>query len=378
MTLDNDLTTDLLVLESHINSLFDTVKKGSTKIKDIQFFEMRLFCLNSLSDMIGYILDDNAKDIFDLDQVTLCLLDEYDEITHLLDQESFNFSENPGLILVRDKESLKANFGYIVHAYLGPFDLEHFGHFFSPYDVPPASIAIIPLYRDGKYLGTLNLGSRHRDRFSSTLTDDFVVHLGRVVGLCFENRLNIETIQRTSYIDTLTGINNRRFLEQRIGEELTRCQRGNDPLTCLFLDIDNFKSVNDKYGHQVGDKVLTAVAKTIKSQLRNNDVLARYGGEEFIALLSNINQAQGFEIAERIRRTVQSLKINVYETMIPVTLSIGLATCITDENHSLKTNEAAMRLINTADSAMSRAKSNGRNRTEFRDVILSQTLALNV
>ncbi|MDD1612876.1 MAG: diguanylate cyclase [Methylococcaceae bacterium] len=374
--LENDLTTDLLVLESHINSLFDTVKKGSTKIRHFQFFEMRLFSQNSLADMIGYILD-NAKDVFDLDHVTLCLLDECGEIARLLDEESFSLDENPGLILLPDRESLKAQFGYIVHSYMGSFDQEHFGHFFTHYDDPPGSIAITPLYRHGKYLGTLNLGSRRSDRFSSTITDEFVAHLGLIVGLCFENRLNIETIRRTSYIDTLTGVNNRRFLEQRIGEELDRCQRSNDPLTCLFLDIDYFKSVNDKYGHQAGDKVLSTVAKTIKSQLRNNDVLARYGGEEFIALLTNINHSTGVEIAERIRRNVQSLKINFSEITIPVTLSIGLSTYRSDRKHPLTTIEAATHLINSADSAMYQAKNKGRNRIEYNEIRFDRTLAMN-
>jgi diguanylate cyclase (GGDEF)-like protein len=375
MILEDDLTTDLLVLESHISSLFDTVKKGSIKLRHFQFFEMRLFSLNSLADMIGYIFD-NAKDVFELDQVTLCLLDEGGEITRILTEESFRFSENDDLVLLQDREALKAKFGYVVHSYLGPFDQEHFGHFFNPSQPLPASIAITPLYRHGKYLGTLNLGSRRSDRFSSKVTDEFVAHLGLIIGLCFENRLNIETIRHTSYIDTLTGVNNRRFLEQRIGEELARCQRSNDPLTCLFVDIDYFKSVNDKYGHQAGDLVLSTVARTIKSQLRSNDVLARYGGEEFIALLTNINQSTGFEIAERIRRNVQSLRITFSETTIPVTLSIGLATYRSDRRFPLSVTEAAARLINTADLAMYQAKNKGRNRIEYNEISLDRPFVL--
>ncbi|MEC4748676.1 diguanylate cyclase [Methylomicrobium sp. Wu6] len=371
------MTTDLIVLESHISSLFDTVRKSSLMFKDFQSFEMRLFSLNSLADMIGYFLD-NAKAVFDLDQVTLCLHDEYGDFSRILGEESCNLSDKQGMVLLCDKDLLKAKFGYMAHSYVGSFDLEHFGHFFTPLlEASPSSIAIIPLYRRGRYFGTLNLGSCLSDRFSCTKTTDFIAYLGMVIGICFENHLNLETIRRTSYIDTLTGVNNRRFLEQRIGEELDRCQRNDDPLTCLFLDIDYFKSVNDKYGHQVGNKVLSTVAKTIKSQLRNNDVLVRYGGEEFIALLTNINQSKGFEIAERIRRNVQSLKITFNETTVPVTLSIGLSTYQSDRKHPMTTAEAAARLIDTADSAMYQAKNKGRNRIECTEIALDRPLALN-
>ncbi|MGJ0514579.1 MAG: diguanylate cyclase [Methylomicrobium sp.] len=373
--LDNDLTTDLIVLESHISGLFDSIKKGSSMLKDFQSFEMHLFNQSSLGELIRYILD-SAKEVFDLDQVTLCLLDESGELSQLLGEESFSLADNQRLTLLRDKALLSTKFGYIVHSYLGSFEQEHFGHFFAPSEIPLANVAIIPLYRRGEYLGTLNLGSRQSGRFFGLITDDFLSHLGMVVGICFENRLNIETIRRTSYVDTLTGVNNRRYLEQRIGEELARCQRSSDPLTCLFLDIDYFKSVNDKYGHLAGDSVLSTVAKTIKGQLRNNDVLARYGGEEFVALLTNINQSTGFEIAERIRKNVQSLKITFSEITIPVTLSIGLSTYRSDRQNPLTATEAASRLINTADSALYQAKNKGRNRIEYHDIALDRPLAL--
>ncbi|WP_051911523.1 GGDEF domain-containing protein [Methylomicrobium agile] len=373
--LENDLTTDLIVLESHISGLFDSIRKGSSMLKDFQTFEMRLFDQSSLGEMIRYILD-SAKADFDLDQVTLCLLDESGELSQLLAEESFDPAHHRRLTLLCDKGLFSVKFGYVLHSYLGSFVQEHFGHFFVSDDIPLAHIAIIPLYQRGEYLGTLNLGSSRPGRFFGSITDDFLAHLSMVVGICLENRLNIETIRRTSYVDTLTGVNNRRFLEQRIGEEVARCQRNSDPLTCLFLDIDHFKSVNDKYGHLAGDSVLSIVAKAIKNQLRNNDVLARYGGEEFVVLLSNIDQSTGCEIAERIRRNVQSLKITFSEITIPVTLSIGLATYRSDRRDPLTIAEAASCLINTADSALYQAKNNGRNRIEYHDIPRDRPFAL--
>jgi two-component system, cell cycle response regulator len=233
----------------------------------------------------------------------------------------------------------------------------------------PASVAITPLNRRGKYLGTLSLGSYKTDRFAEKKAMDIIEHLVSLVSVCLENNLNFETIRRTSFIDGLTGVNNRRFFDQRIGEELDRCRRNFDPISCLFLDIDYFKVVNDKQGHQGGDIVLSAVATAIKTQLRSNDVLARYGGEEFIALLSNINEVMALEIAERIRKTIHALVIKLDGGSISVTISIGSSTYLPDTAFSPIDNDISSRLIKMADSALYKAKRNGRNRVENGGVI---------
>jgi diguanylate cyclase (GGDEF)-like protein len=176
-------------------------------------------------------------------------------------------------------------------------------------------------------------------------------------------------MRRTSFVDGLTGVNNRRFLEQRIVEELDRCRRNADPISCLFLDIDYFKVVNDKQGHQAGDRVLCAVASAIKTQLRSNDVLARYGGEEFIALLSNIDEVMALEIAERIRKTIQSLHIELDEESISVTISIGSSTYLPDSAAFPVETDISAQLIKLADSALYIAKRNGRNRVESGGVV---------
>ncbi len=144
--------------------------------------------------------------------------------------------------------------------------------------------------RRGELLGALNLGSVEPTRFTVEMATDFLDRLRQILAVCLENTINFELLRRTSLIDTLTGVNNRRFFEQRLGEEIDRAGRSGEPLACLFLDIDHFKRVNDTYGHQTSDLVLAEVASQIRSQLRNNDVLARYGGEEFVALLSSTDE----------------------------------------------------------------------------------------
>ena len=372
--LDEDLTNDLAVLQSYLEGMLERIKHNSATLWRFQAFEMRLLNLNSLSDMIDHILED-AKKYFDLDVISLCLLDEKGEIAKALNDDSYDCSSKNGLILLETKELLNATFGFTIRPYIGVYKDTKYAGFFPKNEKTPASVAITPLSRRGKYLGTLNLGSYQAERFVDNMATDFVEHLSSVVSVCLENNLNFEEIRRTSYIDSLTGVNNRRFLEQRIGEELDRCQRNADPISCLFFDIDYFKPVNDKYGHQTGDMVLSLVATAIKAQLRNSDVFARYGGEEFVALLPNIDEAKALEVAERIRKTIQELVIEFNDTSISVTISIGLSVYVPDTVSTSPASEVAIRLIQSADSALYNAKHNGRNRVENGGVVSDKRVA---
>jgi len=362
-SLKEDLTTDLAVLESHLDGMLERVQKNSLTLKRFQMFEMGLLKLNSLAEMIDHILND-AKVFFDLDVISFCLVDEKGDISRYLDEDGYDYHNKTGFILVENKELLKNTAGAIHQPFLGRYNAQDCAVFF-PQEHKPSSVAIIPLTRRGIYLGSLNLGSYKANRFIINMATDFVEHMVSVVSICLENNLNFETIRRTSLMDALTGVNNRLFLEQRIGEELDRSQRNTQPLTCLFLDIDFFKSINDNYGHQAGDYVLTSIAGAIKQQLRNNDVLARYGGEEFVALLTNIDENMAYEIADRIRDNVKSLAVEYNEQVISVTISIGTATYQPDrQTQQFPTTDLARQLIQTADSALYLAKQNGRDRVE--------------
>ncbi len=362
-----DLTTDLVVLESHLDGMLERVQQNSLALKRFQMFEMGLLKLNSLAEMIDHILND-AKAFFDLDVVSFCLVDEKGDISRYLEEDGYDYQNKTGLILLENKEFLKNTIGSARHPFLGRYNSQDCAVYF-PQEHKPSSVAIIPLTRRGNYLGSLNLGSYKANRFIINMATDFVEHMVSVVSICLENNLNFETMRRTSLMDTLTGVNNRLFLEQRIVEELDRSQRSGQPLTCLFLDIDFFKSINDNYGHQAGDHVLTSIAGSIKQQLRNNDVLARYGGEEFVALLTNIDEKMAYEIADRIRDNVKNLFVKYNEQSISVTISIGTATYQPGNNMQYSTAELVTLLIQTADSALYLAKQNGRDRVENGGVI---------
>lgn len=369
--MEEDITVELCILQSHLDGMLSRIQHNSLTLKRLQAFEMRLLGLTSLVEMIEFILGE-TKELFNLDVVSLCLLDANHQITAHLASDNYCYQQRADLLLVDSEALFKMHFDFGERPILGGFRAEKYAPFFDAASQYPSSVILAPLIRRGKYLGSLNLGSHRPDRFIPGMATDFIEHLASVLSVCLENTLNFETMRRTSLVDPLTGVNNRRFLEQRIQEELDRCQRSRKPLSCLFLDIDFFKHINDNFGHQAGDHVLAEVAASIKKQLRSNDVLSRYGGEEFVALLSESSEITASDIAERIRRGVAQLSIHWSDRLVPVTISIGTATF--DPNRSVQdsASRTAKELLQAADSALYAAKRGGRNRVENWGVIAAQ------
>ncbi|OHX37276.1 diguanylate cyclase [Methylomonas sp. LWB] len=367
--MEEDITAELSVLESHLDGMLNRVQHNSLTLKRLQAFEMRLLALNTLAEMIEFIIDETRL-FFNLDAVCLSLIDAQSEIASCLEADHYAFRERPDLVLLEQDGVFLQSFGTAGQPLVGIHRDERWSRFFPGVEKQPASVVIIPLIRRGKILGSLNLGSHQRDRFINGMATDFIEHIASVIGICLENNLNVETMRRTSLIDPLTGVNNRRFLEQRIVEELDRSQRSREPLSCLFLDIDYFKRINDGFGHQAGDQVLSLVACTIKRQLRSNDVLVRYGGEEFVALLSQADETMNGEIAERIRIGISDLTIKYADQVIPVTISIGAATYHPNLSRKLAVPQIALELVQAADVALYEAKRSGRNRVENAGLVL--------
>jgi two-component system, cell cycle response regulator len=167
----------------------------------------------------------------------------------------------------------------------------------------------------------------------------------------------LSTTQHAATVDKLTGIANRQALLADLFTEVERATRYQRPLSVAFVDIDHFKTINDTYGHEVGDVVLRAVAQTLKANIRSTDMVGRYGGEEFMLLLRETSVEDGAALAEKLRLLVQRLSFNVAgNPNLNVTISIGLAG---GEGRQIRVDT----LIRDADAAMYSAKSLGRNQT---------------
>lgn len=167
-----------------------------------------------------------------------------------------------------------------------------------------------------------------------------------------------ELLRKISYTDQLTGLYNRHQLMETLDREFERAKRTGNTLSMIMLDIDNFKRINDRYGHQSGDSVLTDTASIFRGELRCYDTAARYGGEEFIALLPDSLADEAAKVAERIRKAIEKTPFSVDKIKLRVTASLGVAHYPSAGVDSIES------LIKTADNALYRAKINGRNRVE--------------
>ena len=161
---------------------------------------------------------------------------------------------------------------------------------------------------------------------------------------------------QAAHTDALTQVANRRALSENLRRECILSRRQSTPLSLILADIDHFKYVNDEYGHDEGDRVLSVVAKCLKKSVRASDIVYRYGGEEFVILLSHTPISGASLLAERIRARLEIYTDDALQSL-PLTASLGVAT--------LGSNEDAQSFLNRADKAMYTAKMMGRNRVEI-------------
>ncbi|PUA19084.1 biofilm regulation diguanylate cyclase SiaD [Glaciimonas sp. PCH181] len=192
--------------------------------------------------------------------------------------------------------------------------------------------------RYGKHLRQLEKLVRITDRYQSMMRE-----------------LNV-ALKEASATDALTGLGNRRMLMEQLKSEVARWERMRRPFAIAIADIDHFKEVNDTYGHEGGDKVLTEIAQILKSGMREYDCCGRWGGEEFLIVLPEATAYDAGSIIERLRHAIETSDIQLENKLVPLSASFGIAEYFPGETIS--------DLINRADAAMYAAKRAGRNRHE--------------
>jgi len=180
--------------------------------------------------------------------------------------------------------------------------------------------------------------------------------LTSVMAVLVINRYNQRLIYLAAH-DELTGLFNRRAFQDAMTRELGVAQRYEQAISLLMVDIDNFKTVNDEYGHMIGDWMIREIAQTLKNSLRDIDIVGRWGGEEFTALLPNTSKPAALQTADRLRTTIEELVLETSSGKISRTVSIGIAS-------QEKAEPDPMVLVQQADMALGRAKKKGKNQTE--------------
>jgi diguanylate cyclase (GGDEF)-like protein len=223
---------------------------------------------------------------------------------------------------------------------------------------PAASTQVsVPLVAQGRVLGVLSVYERETgEPFTvedATVLADFAVQAAVAV----ENVQLHQEAERLSLTDAVTGSWNYRYFERRLEQELERSRRFGRLFALLLLDIDHFKLVNDRHGHQVGDEVLVEMTRRITAIVRDIDTFARYGGEEFVLILPETNLVGGIAVAEKLRGAVAAAPFAARPGGDGVRLTVSLGVACYPE-HATSTAE----LLRAADTAMYEAKRRGRNR----------------
>ena len=213
-------------------------------------------------------------------------------------------------------------------------------------------LVMLPLVAKGQSIGLVELFSRTEARWDAQRLE-VARTMANEAAMALENARLYEDARKRADRDPLTGFFNHRYLHERMGEEVVRSQRGKRPLSVMMLDLDDFKLVNDTFGHLFGDRVLTWAAELIKATLRASDVPARYGGDEFAVILPDTDAADAARAAERILEAFRDRPfIGEQRGPVPIAASIGVATFPTD-------GRTATELIACADQRLYQVKRDG-------------------
>lgn len=221
-------------------------------------------------------------------------------------------------------------------------------------DEPLSTLCVVPVEAPRNEWAGVVLARTSKTEFQFgelLLVKRFAEH----VRMAFENANKFNKIRRQAETDTLTGLMNRRAITGRAERAFKKARSLQHDLSFLFIDIDNFKLVNDTYGHEAGDRALFNVAQICQSSLRDNDQVGRYGGEEFIAILPGTGEHHAQIVAERIRQSVSDSSLNLEDGAIQLTVSVG----ISEITRRFKNSQD---MLNAADRALYVAKRDGRNR----------------
>ncbi len=351
-------------LKRQLDNLLRRARTNEQKQQLFDSFGFEVISVNTPSQLRDFILY-QMQARFQLQAVIMTVID-YDHDAEKLfyghDVDAKELFTDKLIILDTDKDREKIE-SLSDFPQLGPAMLKKYDWMMKGVDLPgdSQSAALLPLIRSNQLIGTLFLVSKDFNRYQPGIATTFLQKLSAMTAVAIENCLNQQRLKEIGYQDPLTQAYNRRYFDLRFTDEIERSLRQNENMACMFLDVDFFKKVNDTYGHHVGDMVLTRLVSLIKEQVRACDIVARYGGEEFAVVLPGVTVELAHDIAERLRKTVESDVTITCGQGQKITVSIGLQTLSALNVQNESAAQIGYLLLEHADQALYTAKESGRN-----------------
>ena len=310
-----------------------------------KFFEIEasVLCILNFKDFLERLLTE-IQDKRDIPYVWISLIDSSDVADMILKSASSEILKERTNLITREA------FLAIIHKSTDPIlvnnNLRPFQVLLPPqYKNRIRSLAIAPLTLDGEIIGSLNHGDNSALRYGPEMDTTLLKQLATIVSICLSNVMAHEKLNILASRDPLTELINRRVLEQVLKREFERAVRYETPLTVAFIDVDDFKMVNDQYGHKAGDNVLKYVADSLLHMTRGSDLVARFAGDEFIIVLPSTLLSKASELANRMKSFFIDHPLDFEGIPIHVSISFGLSCIeegIKDANALLKKADAML------------------------------------
>ena len=340
--------TDERTMIKDLDTMLERLRENEEISRKFHEIEVRILSILNFTDLFESLLSE-FKEKFNVPYVWLSLI-EPSEVSSLIQSLAASEILRERMNIV-DKDEFMTVVGRGMHPILANQNMARFRRLLPRDETyPVGSIAVAPISLDGEIIGSLNQADPSSRRFIPGIDASLLERLSVKFSLCLSNVTAHEKLRFLAYHDPLTGLLNRRVLGEIMKRELVRARRYKSPLSLVFLDLDDFKSVNDRYGHDSGDRVLKLVADRLVRTCRNSDVVARFAGDEFVVLLPETTRRNAEGRIERMRSDLLEHPFMVEGS--PVTVQITFGAASTEEGAV----DTADMLLKTADERQYRAK----------------------
>lgn len=345
-------------VDSQMEDFARSVALNERLLVKLQEYELMLLDASSLPAMLHVLLVAGLSH-FELSSISLVLYDPQDTVAELIPPD---LEYGDRLRFVQDAFDMQRLYGATPRAEILSVD-DPRSEEALPGDARIESVVLLPLVRDEQMVGSLHWSGLDASALGSSAEMDFIEHLSAVIAICYENCVNAERLSQLSLLDPLTRLSNDRAFAMELRKEISRAQRHQKPMTMLLFKVDDFRDINDNYGHLSGDFALKAIGKLINAMVRDTDLVARCGADLFAALLPSCPETKGQEIAERMRSESEFMEIDDRRgANLFASLSIGMTSWNPQTYPAVNMEQLANQMRNAARQALDRALQNGGNR----------------